>query len=61
MIIITVKTDKKKMEYIKHWARKNQKSISFRLNIEKEKDLIAIFESIPNKADWFKDCLRNYA
>lgn len=54
------KASRKQLEYISKWSKQNQKSINFRLSKTHEKELIEIFESIPNKAEWFKECLRNY-
>ena len=43
------------------WSKQNQKAINFRLSRINEQELIEKFESIPNKAEWFKECLRKYA
>lgn len=42
----------------KEYNRKMMVSISFRLHKESDKDLIQIYESIPNKAEWFRDALK---
>lgn len=34
-------------------------SIAFRLHRETDADLIAIYEAIPNKAEWFRQALRD--
>lgn len=54
------KASRKQQEYVKAYCKQFQKAINFRLSKKNEADLINIFESIPNKAEWFKECLRNY-
>lgn len=40
------------------YNRKMMMSISFRLHRESDKELIAIYEAIPNKAEWFREMLK---
>ena len=40
------------------YNRKMMKNISFSLHKESDKELIEIYESIPNKAEWFREALR---
>ena len=54
------KTTDKQLEYIKEWNKKNRKVLSVRLNKTADADLIEVFESIPNKSEWIRDCLRDY-
>ncbi len=49
-----------KSEYDKEYNRTHTTSCSFRLNNERDADLIEIYRSIPNKAEWFENCLREY-
>ncbi len=49
-----------KKNYDREYKRTKLLSISFRLHRDLDKDLIEIYDSIPNKLDWFKDCLENY-
>ena len=48
---------KRDLEYSKLHKRR----IVIDLNRNTEPELIEIYESIPQKAHWFKDCLRQYA
>ena len=48
---------KRDLEYSKLHKRR----IVIDLNRNTEPELIEIYELIPNKAQWFKDCLRRYA
>ena len=45
-------------EASKKYNRKMMMSIAFRLHRESDKELIEIYESIPNKAEWFREMLR---
>lgn len=45
-------------EASKKYNRKMMMSIAFRLHRETDKELIEIYESIPNKAEWFREALR---
>ena len=49
---------KAQKEASKKYNRKMMMSISFRLHKESDADLIKIYESIPNKAEWFREALR---
>ena len=40
------------------YNRQNMKNISFSLHKETDKELIAIYEAIPNKAEWFREALK---
>lgn len=40
------------------YNREKMKNISFSLHKETDKELIAIYESIPNKAEWFREALK---
>lgn len=40
------------------YNKKMMMSISFRLHRESDKELIAIYEAIPNKAEWFREMLK---
>ena len=43
------------------YRKKQLKRIAFTLNVQNEADLIAIYESIENKQEWFRECLRREA
>ena len=43
------------------YMKNNTLSIAFRLNRNTEQDLIEIYQSIPNKKDFLRDALLNYA
>ena len=43
------------------YMRNNCLSVAFRLNRNTEQDLIEIYQSIPNKKEFFRDALLNYA
>jgi len=49
-----------KLKYDTEYARKNIKSCTIRLNKATEPELCEIFDRIPDKADWFRKCLRQY-
>ena len=40
------------------YNRQNMKNISFSLHKETDKELIAIYEAIPDKAKWFREMLK---
>lgn len=42
------------------YNREKMKSISFRLHRESDADLITIYESIPDKMEFFRQALRNW-
>ena len=52
-------TDSKKT-YDKAYRQKAMMSIAFRLSRSRDADLIEIYESIPNKMEWFRQCLTDY-
>ena len=43
------------------YRKKQLKRIAFTLNVQNEADLIAIYEAIENKQEWFRECLRKEA
>lgn len=45
----------------KRYNKERMKSISFRLHKESDAELIAIYEAIPDKMEFFREALRNYA
>lgn len=50
----------KQKEARKKYNRNKMKSIAFRLHKESDAELIAIYESIPDKMEFFRSALRNY-
>ena len=44
----------------KKYRRTKMLSIAFRLSRVYEQDLIDIYETIPNKSQWFKQAVREY-
>ena len=52
-------TDSKKT-YDKAYRQKAMMSVAFRLSRANDADLIAIYDSIPNKMEWFRSCLKSY-
>lgn len=42
----------------KKWNKEKMVSIAFRLSKERDADLIAIYQSIPNKMEWFRQALK---
>ena len=48
-------------EYYRRYDRENKVQIAIKLNKVTDADLIETYRSIPNKAQWFKECLRKYA
>lgn len=51
----------RKQKYDADYSKKYVKTCGFRLNRNTEPELIETFESIPDKANWFRSCLRRYA
>ena len=43
----------------KKYNREKMVAYTFRLAKERDADLIAIYQSIPNKMEWFRQALRN--
>jgi hypothetical protein len=52
---------KNKKAYNLEYDRLNKVRIGVKLNKATEPELVDIYQRIPNKAQWFKDCLRRYA
>ena len=52
---------KNKIEYDRRYDKENKIQVALRLNKKTEPELVEIYQSIPNKSQWFKDCLRRYA
>ena len=52
---------KNKIERDRRYDRENKVQVAIRLNKKTEPELVEIYHSIPNKAQWFKNCLRQYA
>ena len=50
----------RKKEYDNKYRREKKLSIAFRLSRAYEADLIDIYESIPNKMEWFRWALLEY-
>lgn len=48
----------KKIDYINRWDKENRVPVSIRLRKREDADLIEVFRSIPNKAEWLRSCLR---
>lgn len=48
----------KKIAYINKWDKANRVSVSIRLRKREDAELIEVFRTIPNKAEWLRDCLR---
>ena len=55
------RTHKSKKEYNLKYDRENKVHVAVKLNKATDAELIEIYRSIPNKAQWIKDCLRRYA
>mgnify|MGYP003399273747 CR=1 len=53
---------KNKQDYTKEYLRQHSKGITFRLFYANHDDaeLLKVYDSIPNKAEWFRECLRKY-
>ena len=47
-----------KKDYDKRYRREKMLSIAFRLSRVNDKELIELYEAIPNKTEWFRECLR---
>ena len=52
---------KNKIEYDRKYDKENKIQVAFKLNKVTEPELVEIYQAIPHKAQWFKDCLRRYA
>ena len=50
-----------KKEYDRKYSQQNKVQAAFKLNKVTEPELVEIYQLIPNKAQWFKDCLKQYA
>lgn len=50
-----------KLVYDRKYVRENKIQVAIKLNKVTEPELVEIYQSIPNKSQWFKDCLRQYA
>ena len=50
-----------KILYDRRYDKVNKVQAAFKLNKITEPELVEIYQLIPNKAQWFKDCLRRYA
>lgn len=55
-------TPKKKEKYIakrqNNWKREHNRMISIRYNIEKDKDILEKLDSVPNKADYIRQLIK---
>jgi hypothetical protein len=47
-----------KKNYDKKYRRERMYSIAFRLSRTNDKDLIELYEAIPNKMEWFRESLK---
>lgn len=54
-----MKRSKAAQEAVNRYNKKAMISIAFRLHRETDAELIAIYEAIPNKAEWFRQALRD--
>ena len=54
------KQTENKKTYDKAYRQKSMLSIAFRLSRVRDADLIEIYEKIPNKMEWFRQCLTDY-
>lgn len=52
---------KNKKAYDLAYDRLNKVRVGIKLNKATEPELVEIYRAIPNKVDWFRDCLRRYA
>ena len=43
--------------YISDWDKKNRMAVTIRLRKKEDAELIKIYKEIPNKAEWFRECL----
>jgi len=50
-----------KKEYNDRYHKEKLKKVNIFLNKSTDAELIEVYESIPNKRQWFLDCLREYA
>lgn len=51
---------KNKEKYDHHYRTERTKGVAFRLRIIEDAEYIRIYESIPNKTEFFRKCLRMY-
>lgn len=53
------KKEKKKSRnaYISEWDKKNRIAVTIRLRRDKDSELIEVYQKIPNKAEWLRECL----
>lgn len=51
----------RKREYNREYNKTNKVQVGIKLNRVTESELIEIFQAIPNKSEWLKNCLRQYA
>ena len=58
---LNAKSRKRKHDYDVKYDADNVVKLRVGLNKKKYADLIAVWESIPNKSQWLKDRLREYA
>ena len=56
----TKQTPRKK-EYDRKFRREKMLSIAFRLNKQRDAELIETYMRIPNKMNWFRQVLQEYA
>lgn len=59
-LILDSPTLSKKQEYNHIYRTEKTKCIAVRLRFDKDADYIKIYERIPNKAAFFRKCLRLY-
>ena len=50
----------KGIEYNLEYKRNMMLSVGFRLHRKSDADLIEVYQSIPDKSEWFRECLREY-
>ena len=50
-----------KLVYDRKYVRENKIQVAIKLNKVTEPELVEIYQSIPNKSQWLKNCLRQYA
>lgn len=58
---LTAEQKDRNREYNNKYKRENKVGISIRLNRVYDAHLIEVYQSIPNKAEWFREALREYA
>lgn len=47
--------------YARKYYQENSVQIAIKLNKVTDSELIEVYRSIPNKSQWFKECLKKYA